>query len=75
MPSLAERQRAFAAALLDPALPTPVGIVGPGGEPSSRWFAIYRNNVVVGLTQTLKDAYPAVHRIVGADFFQAMARA
>jgi hypothetical protein len=30
---------------------------------------------VAGLTETLKDAFPAVHRIVGADFFQAMARA
>lgn len=75
MQSLAERQRTFAAALLNPELPTPVGLVGPDGKPSSRRFGVYRNNVVVGLTQTLKDAYPAVHRIVGADFFQAMARA
>jgi hypothetical protein len=75
MQSLAERHRTFAAALLDPALPTPAGLVGPDGRPSPRRFAVYRNNVVVGLTQTLKDAYPAVHRIVGADFFRAMARA
>ncbi len=75
MQSLAERQRTFAAALLDPRLPTPVGLVGPDGRPSSRRFAVYRNNVMVGLTQTLKDAYPAVQRIVGADFFQVMARA
>ena len=75
MLSLVERQRAFAAALLDPELPTPVGVVGPDGRPSSRRFAVYRNNVVAGLTQTLKDAFPAVHRIVGAEFFQAMARA
>jgi hypothetical protein len=75
MQSLAERQRSFATALLDPALPAPIGLVGPDGEPSPRRFAVYRNNVVVGLTETLKDAFPAVHRIVGADFFQAMARA
>jgi hypothetical protein len=75
MQSLAEKQRSFATALLDPALPTPIGLVGPDGEPSPRRFAVYRNNVVVGLTETLKDAFPAVHRIVGADFFQAMARA
>jgi Putative DNA-binding domain len=74
MQSLAERQRTFAAALLDPTLPTPAGLVGPDGRPSSRRFAVYRNNVVVGLTQTLKDAYPVVHRIVGAEFFHAMAR-
>src|SRR6516225_8975863 len=75
MQSLAELQRSFAAALIDPALPTPAGLVGPDGKPSSRRFAVYRNNVVVGLAQTLKDAYPAVHRIVGSGFFHALARA
>lgn len=75
MQSLAELQRGFAAALIDPALPTPAGLVGPDGKPSSRRFAVYRNNVIVGLAQTLKDAYPAVHRIVGSEFFNALARA
>ena len=75
MQQLAERQRDFAAALLDPALPMPGGMVGPDGEPDSKRFAVYRNNVVVGLTETLKDAFPAVHRIVGDEFFRAMARA
>jgi hypothetical protein len=75
MQRLAERQHAFAAALLDPGLPTPIGLVGPDGDPSPRRFAVYRNNVVAGLTETVKNAFPAVHRIVGADFFQAMARA
>jgi hypothetical protein len=75
MQSLPERQRNFAAALLDPTLPTPAGLVGPDGRPSSRRFTVYRNNVIVGLTQTLEDAYPAVHRIVGSEFFHAMARA
>jgi Putative DNA-binding domain len=75
MPQLAERQRGFAAALLDAALPMPLGLVGPDGEPSPKRFAVYRNNVVVGLAEALKDAFPAVHRIVGAEFFQAMARA
>jgi len=75
MLQLAERQRGFAAALLDPGLSMPDGLIGPDGEPGVRRFAVYRNNVVVGLTGTLKDAFPAVHRIVGADFFRAMARA
>ena len=75
MQSLAELQQSFAVALLDPALPTPAGLVGPDGTPSSRRFAVYRNNVIVGLTETLKDAYPAVHRIVGSEFFHALARA
>lgn len=75
MPQLAERQRSFAAALLDPDLPAPIGILGPDGDPGPRRFAVYRNNVVVGLAQTLKDAFPAVHRIVGTDFFRMMASA
>src|SRR5256886_15277701 len=75
MPQLAERQRDFAAAVLDAALPMPAGLVGPDGEPSLKRFAVYRNNVVAGLTEALKDAFPAVRRIVGAEFFQAMARA
>ncbi len=40
----AERQREFAAALLDPARPTPPGVVGPDGDPSHKRFAVYRNN-------------------------------
>jgi hypothetical protein len=70
----ADQQRDFSAALLDRRLPVPPGLVGPDGEPSARRFAVYRNNVVAGLTEALKDAFPAVCRIVGDEFFQAMAR-
>lgn len=71
---LAARQAGFAAALLDPDHPMPFGLVGPDGKPSARRFNVYRNNVVAGLTATLKDAYPAVARLVGGEFFAAMAR-
>jgi hypothetical protein len=70
---LAERQRDFALALLDDTRATPRGLVGPDGLPSPRRFAVYRNNVVGGLIETLKENYPAVHRIVGNEFFRAMA--
>ena len=75
MPLLADRQRAFAAALFDPALAVPVGLVGPDREPSAKRFAVYRNNVAVGLINALQAAYPAVNRLVGDEFFHAMARA
>lgn len=65
----------FAAALLDSTLATPPGLVGPDGEPTAKRFAVYRNNVVVGLIEALQANYPAVRRIVGDEFFQAMARA
>lgn len=70
----ATRCQAFAAALLDPEQALPAGLVGPDGEPSARRFAVYRNNVVVGLVEALKHAYPAVLRIVGNEFFTATAR-
>jgi hypothetical protein len=72
---LADRQRAFAGALLDAGWPAPLGLVGPDGEPSPKRFAVYRNNVVVGLIDALQANFPAVVRIVGADCFRAMARA
>ena len=75
MQRLDERQRDFAAALLDAERPAPEGLVGPDGEPSARRFAVYRNNVVVGLVDALADAFPAVRRIVGDEFFRAMAGA
>jgi hypothetical protein len=72
---LADRQRGFAAALLDPKLAVPPGLVGPDGEGSPKRFSVYRNNVVVGLTEALQANFPAVCRIVGDEFFRAMARA
>lgn len=74
MRQLAERQHDFALALLDARRVTPPGLVGPDGIESPRRFAVYRNNVVAGLIGTLKDNYPAVCRIVGIEFFRAMAR-
>lgn len=71
---LADRQGEFVAALLDPERPVPIGLIGPDGAPSARRFAVYRNNVVAGLIDTLQAAFPAVVRIVGVDFFRAMAR-
>ncbi|APO70763.1 hypothetical protein IE4872_PD00224 (plasmid) [Rhizobium gallicum] len=70
----AERQAVFAQAILDPRKPAPSGLVGPDGRPSEKRFAVYRNNVVVGLIETLKAAYPVVHRLVGDEFFSVMAR-
>jgi hypothetical protein len=69
----AERQRSFAAALLDPSMPAPAGLIGPDGEPCPKRFAVYRNNVIVGLTEVLAESFPAVRRLVGPEFFQAMA--
>ena len=56
-------------------MPIPEGVVGPDRAPGTRRFNVYRNNVVVGLVEALKASFPAVCRIVGDEFFTAMARA
>jgi hypothetical protein len=70
----ADWQSAFANALLNPAEATPPGLHDPYGRPTSKRFAIYRNNFVVGLIEALKASFPVVCRIVGEEFFKAMAR-
>jgi hypothetical protein len=74
MSALVDQQAAFSAAILNPNLPVPEGLVGPDDCPSLKRFSVYRNNVVLGLVNALKDAYPAVQKIVGEEFFAAMAR-
>jgi hypothetical protein len=70
---LAEQQRAFAAAIRAPHLGVPEGLVGPDGKPSLKRFSVYRNNVIVGLIETLRETFPSVEKIVGSDFFTVMA--
>jgi hypothetical protein len=73
-PGMRDWQNDFAAALLNPTAPIPQGIVGPTHERDIKRFNVYRNNVFVGLIEALKAAFPAVCRIVGDEFFSAMAR-
>jgi Putative DNA-binding domain len=66
--------RAFAAALADPAAATPAMTHGRMGAPDARRFAVYRNNVAVGLIGAVEARYPVSRRIAGDDLFRAMAR-
>ncbi len=65
----------FAAALLDAKQPVPRGITAPNAAVATRRFAVHRNNVVAGLVRALQTRFPAVEKIVGEEFFAAMARA
>lgn len=65
---------AFSTALSDPETGTPDGLVGPDGKKAVKRFNVYRNNVTVGLVGALADTFPAVQRLVGEPFFEAMAR-
>jgi len=42
---------------------------------SDRRFAVYRNNLAVGLVSALATRFPVVKRLVGDEFFRAMAHA
>lgn len=60
--SLVEREDRLAAAY----------IVGAGLAPERR-LAVYRNTFLANLANALRLSYPAVHRLVGAEFFDGTA--
>lgn len=70
---LAESQAAFSKALIDPDMKTPANLIRPDGRQAERRFAIYRNNVAVSLIDALQASFPVTHRLVGDEFFRAMA--
>ncbi|MEM9999359.1 MAG: DNA-binding domain-containing protein [Pseudomonadota bacterium] len=66
--------RPFTGGLLNPAAPTPEGVVGPEGKGARTRYNVYRNNVTVSLINAMADIFPATQRIVGEEFFRALAR-
>jgi hypothetical protein len=71
---LASFETSFAEALLNTERPIPHGITAHNADVPARRFAVYRNNVVAGLAKALKSRFPVVEKIVGEEFFKAMAR-
>src|SRR5260370_42453947 len=71
---LAPFEVSFADALLDAEHPIPCGITAHNAAIPTRRFAVYCNNVVAGLVKALKSRFPVVEKIVGEEFFAAMAR-
>jgi hypothetical protein len=67
-------QTRFAAALRDAGMPVPAGMTAMTGAAPVKRFAVYRNNVMVSLVEALRARFPALERIVGPEFFAAMAR-
>lgn len=66
-------QTQFVTALLDPDALTPQGLLGPDGAPAGKRFSVYRNNVAVSLTDALGQSFPVLQKIVGEEFFNALA--
>lgn len=74
MPRLSDIQDRFAAALRDPGAPIPEDLLGRADEVPVTRFEVYRNNVHSSLVDALAATYPTVERLVGAEFFRAMAQ-
>jgi hypothetical protein len=73
-PASAAVQESFARALLDADRPVPSAVTSHSARAPQKRFAVYRNNVMAGLVDALRTQFPATERIVGDDFFAAMAR-
>ena len=65
---------AFAAALQDPGRPPPPGLATWNRSDPAARFAVYRNNVVVSLTEALADTFPVTRQHVGSRLFDVLAR-
>lgn len=74
MLALRELQSVFADALLDAERPLPSDVVSHTAAVPTRRFNVYRNNVVVSLVEALQSTFPVVCRLVGDEFFGAMAK-
>lgn len=72
--SHAATEAGFAAAIIDPQAPVPSWAHSPRGDVDAKRFAVYRNNVHVALLGALRAKFPVTARLVGEDFFKAMAR-
>lgn len=67
-------QSQFRAALLDPEAPTPAGLRDGDGRPAVKRFDVYRNNVTVALIKALRSAFPVLHKLLGTQSFDQLAR-
>lgn len=73
MPSLRELQQAMRRSLVDPDDDRAAAHIVAGAVAPAARLDIYRNNFAGALTNALRLSYPAVHRLVGAEFFAGMA--
>jgi hypothetical protein len=73
MPTLLEIQQAVGRSILaDDALAA--GYILADGLPPEARLGIHRDNFIGNATTALKLSYPAVHRLVGVEFFEGAAR-
>jgi len=66
-------QATFTKGLLDASIPAPEGLTNPDGAQATKRYDVYRNNVAVSLSDALEAAFPVIRKLVGDQFFRAMA--
>src|SRR5882672_7379988 len=71
VPTLLELQRAMRASLVH-RNDGPAAAMLAENVPADR-LNVYRNTFIIGVTKALRLSYPAIHRLVGNDFFEGAA--
>ncbi len=68
-----DRLTDFGQAVLDASKPAPNYLSGPHNRPVGSRFNVYRNNVVLGLTNALAESFPVIVRLLGDQNFRSLA--
>ena len=74
MPTLLETQEAMLRALVSKDYENAASQIVDDGFSAAERLDIYRNTFLSSLTGALRISYPAVHRLVGEEFFEAAAQ-
>lgn len=74
MIDLRQSHSEFAGAIFNPHSGPPSDVTSHTGRHPMRRFNVYRNNVLSSLSDVLEAYFPVVTRLVGEEFFRAMAR-
>src|SRR2546425_12390395 len=74
MPSLRELQHAVRMSLVEREDSVAASYIVDDGLAPERRLSVYRNTFASNLASALRLSYPAVHRLVGDEFFEGAAR-